>query len=273
MMTDQTILTSFAKFSEDVGIRIAAIKNLTDQNILASIATDDSNEDSIRKMAIEKLNDLTALAYIMDTNKYTLGYLAERRYEEISADLTDQSALVSILRNMKNSSIRKIALKNMNIQAEIIDCAKNDSSAEVREAAIKKLTDHSILAYIAKNDSDRTVRAASLDKITDRSVLIEIAENDCEAIIRFRAFERLWKLKILSDDEVIYFIDKTIQYMDSIGPERLLGAIEYVLEPKDRLKFGFEIRNGEIQSEDDDRKPFTLTVTYLYYRGKNLGRI
>jgi len=72
-----------------------------------------------------------------------------------------------------------------------IRIAKKDSVWRVRQAAVKKLTDQNVLAEVAKNDSDGDVRQAAVEKLTDRNVLAEVAKNDSDWRVRKTAFEQL----------------------------------------------------------------------------------
>ncbi|MDM8522209.1 HEAT repeat domain-containing protein [Desulfococcaceae bacterium HSG8] len=116
---------------------------LTDQNVLADIAENDSDPD-VRQVAAEKL--------------------------------TDQKLLADIAQNDSDPDVRQVAAEKLTDQKVLADIAQNDSDPDVRKAAAEKVTDQNLLADIAENASDPDIRKAAAEK-TGRPIALLTARG------------------------------------------------------------------------------------------------
>ena len=146
------------KSDQVCNFRLAAVRKLTDQNVLADIAKNEKYSD-VRKAAVEQL--------------------------------TDQIELATIAKNDIDIYIRKAAVEKLTDQNVLADVAKNDTDSTVRKAAVEKLTDQNVLADVAKNDTDSVVRKAALEKLIDRDLLADVAKNGKYSDVCIAAAHRL----------------------------------------------------------------------------------
>jgi len=153
-------LAHFARNDPDWSLRRAAVKDLTDQAVLADVAKSDGN-DVTRALAVGRL--------------------------------TDQALLARIANNDNVSDVRQAAVKNPTLtdQALLADIAKNDKNTFVRDAAVEKLTDQAALAEVAKNEKEWPARIAAVEKVADPTLLVEIAKNAAATDVRLAAVEML----------------------------------------------------------------------------------
>jgi len=67
-LTDQAVLTEFAKTLDNLGLRGIAVGRLLDQAVLAELARTDGNMD-VRKIAVERLDDQVVLAEVAKSDE------------------------------------------------------------------------------------------------------------------------------------------------------------------------------------------------------------
>jgi len=92
----------------DWTVRIEAIKEVTDQKVLASVAKNDVRRD-VRIAAIKKV--------------------------------MDQNVLIDVAKDDKDGYVRVAAIEKVTDQNVLIDVAKNDEDIHVRAGAILRITD------------------------------------------------------------------------------------------------------------------------------------
>ncbi len=207
-LANQALLAEIAlNHREEDSVRAEAVKNpnLTDQGVLTEIAKNDE-EEWLKKHAADKLEDKSlaqnVYAEIVKNYKYEdLRSSAARR-------LTDQILLADTAKKDKNTLVRMTAadkLKDRNLaQLVYIDIAKNGKEEWERTAAVKRLSDLLLLAEFAKNDKIRDVRLAAVENphFVDQNLLGYIAKNDIDGWLRSRA------VKKITDQTLLFYIAK-----------------------------------------------------------------
>jgi uncharacterized protein YgiM (DUF1202 family) len=137
---EQSKLAGRAKIAEEkkaASVRLAAVKKLTDQAVLAKIAVEDMAAD-VRLAAVEKL--------------------------------TDQAVLAKIAVEDMAASVRYAAVEKLTDQALLAEVALIGKDATVGHAAVEKLTDQALLAKIATEEKPRSLRRVAVEKLTDQAV-------------------------------------------------------------------------------------------------------
>ncbi len=241
-------LNHIAKNDKDQGIRLTAVKRITDQNTLADIAKIDKNK-AIRKTAIGKITDQSIIADLLkyDDNSHrfrdvTFNSITD---QNILADvaknalynttrknavekITDQNILSNIANDDKHWSVRKAAVETITDQNILVDIAKNNTEGYCRKAAVEKIADQNILAVIAKNDTDWSVRITTVKKITDQKLLFDIAKNAKYLEPRFFALNGLNGQEFYKQIiEIINQNNKTKHNLAAIGALKII--------PKDKI--------------------------------------
>ena len=176
-ITNQVLLAVIAK--KHVSSNYEAVKNLTDQALLANVAKNAEDID-VRLKAIEELNNYhqELFANIAKNDEiYILPGLSGHSYyykegRTALEKLTDQALLADVAKNAKALEIRVEAAQKLtnNVIAQEVyaDVAKNGKGANLsRLRAIRELTDKNVLAGIAKNDEDNDVRETAAEQLTN----------------------------------------------------------------------------------------------------------
>lgn len=141
--------------------RIEAIKNLTNQNLLADIAKNDKDY-SVRQVAYRMLGkekSQEALADIVKNDE------DEKLRKKAVKKLTSRSLLADIAANDKDYSIRQVAYRILGqekSQEALVDVVKNDKDENIKNEAFQELTYQNLLADIEVDDRN------CLDEIIDR---------------------------------------------------------------------------------------------------------
>jgi hypothetical protein len=171
--------------SEIPELRQAAVRNLTDEALLAKIAVEDENS-VVRHTAVKML---PAGHHLSRASLAT-----EREVERY----TDQVLLAEIAKTAEPMAVRRAAVRRLNNRALLAKIATGDEEQLVRLVAIEKLNDQTLLARIAVGDRDLGVRRDAVEKLNDQALLAEIAVEDKDLIVRCFAVERLTRRALLA---------------------------------------------------------------------------
>jgi hypothetical protein len=168
-LTDQAVLARMAIEDKDESVRVAAFAKLTDQAALAKIAIEDKDE-SARVAAFAKLTDQAVLAKMAIENDDKSVRIAA------IAKLTDQAVLFKIAIT-EYWEIRKAAIAKLTDQALLIEVIARleGHDGEGCRAAVARLTDQAVLAKLASEDKISGVRIDAVNKLTDQRALAKIA--------------------------------------------------------------------------------------------------
>lgn len=185
-ITDQTMLVEIAEKVPFPPVAWDAIRRVTDEQLLISLAKDKNRDYDIRRIATEKL-----------TNQKILSDLAQNDTNSdiraaATANLDDPKLLASIAKNDRDDNVRKNAVEKLTDQELLADIAINDKEEHITWSAFEKLKDQRLMADIATHAASALMREAAIEKITDQHVLAGLAQNGANAGIRLWA---LWGLK------------------------------------------------------------------------------
>jgi len=190
--------------SKTIHERLAAVKDLTDQSLLADLAKNnfkdwDDESKKVRRAALEKLTDLAVLADLAgnDEDDKIRDAAIERLHATVET-LTDQAALANLLKIIEDPRVcfataKKMteAYEKLTNQALLADVAKNAKHTGLRLMAIEKLTDQAALADVLENaqyPSDDyatyTIAGGAIEKLTDEALLANVEKSAKDMRIR-----------------------------------------------------------------------------------------
>ncbi len=178
-------------------VRLEAVKELTDENILIDIAYNDETS-SIRHEAVKKITNQEVLIDILktDNDKWVCMEAVEK--------ITDVNVLSEIAETHYNDDVRlKAAVKSNNekvleellLKYEDVTYTINKEYLEV----LKRIDDEETLIKIAKHAKNKRFRQEAINKINNQDVLIDLAINDRNSEIREKATQRVEDKELLSE--------------------------------------------------------------------------
>ena len=173
----------------DEAVRIDLIKYLSDQEILADIASNHPNNE-FRKEAVKFVSDQKTLRQIIDNEQEDLVL-----YGAVSG-LTDQNHLAELALSSENKQIRFSAVCNLTDQEVLASvAAKAEEDDILRIVAIEKLTDQNMLEKIFMDNEDDDIRCAVIKRATNRAFLNKI-RNEGGLDVSLAARERYEELPV-----------------------------------------------------------------------------
>ena len=224
---------------KDSKVRLEAVKELNDDDILVDIAKNDSDTD-VRKTAISRISDEQFLFDIAKNDK-------DPEIREIAfQNITDQSLLADIAKNDSEWSLRFWAVVNINDVSILLDIANNDSVRLVRCKAIENIKDVSILSDIAMNGTDTDNRRCAIKNISNEAILVKIIKNTSNSEVWKEAIKKYKVTFELEGKEETFELEKL--------DEDVTGYLKF----EDRE--GYEIRWYVGDEEYDFSTPLTKDV-------------
>jgi hypothetical protein len=215
----------------DVRVRTEAVKALSSDDAATLIQVAQTDRDiGVRRIAIEKINEATALAEIAaaETERSLREFAGERAAQlytstackdnESAANdalsgiikLGDQHALIDVAVSAKVAAIRKRAFGELRDPKALAELAKNnDAPQDLRLAAVGRIDDGDVLRALAVDTTSKEVGLAAVDKVDDNDRLDNIANKAKNKAVRQRArkvlqelteAERAKKKPVVSDD-------------------------------------------------------------------------
>ena len=186
----QTLLAKDALEDKELGVRIEAVKKLTDQTLLAKVAAE-TKDSRIRGDAVGKLTDQNLLAKVAVETK------DPNVHRNAVAKLTDQTLLAKFAVEDEDFSVREAAVANLTNQTVLAKVAAEEKYYQIRQAAVAKLTDQTLLAKFAKY-RDPYVRRAAVAKLTDQTLLAKFPVEDEDSVVRQFAVANLTNQTVLA---------------------------------------------------------------------------
>jgi tetratricopeptide (TPR) repeat protein len=143
------------------------------------------SEPSVRKAAVERLDDKAVLADIAMHDEHPgVRQAAVHR-------LDDEAVLAEIAVHDEHPGVRQAAVQRLDDEAVLADVAMHDEHPGVRETAVERLEDPAALAEVAMQNDDPAVREAAVERLADAVVLADIAVHDADPGVRQAAIDRL----------------------------------------------------------------------------------
>lgn len=229
---DQRLLARIAREDEDISVRGAAIKGLTDQAMLAHIAMTDEYVNN-RRDALRRLTDPVL------RNRVENWLIPEKTEAVSDPQLLERIALESI-----SDSVREVAAGKIDDQNLLARIALTDSSWKVQNVAIRRVFDQGMIENIAlekpdwQSDTSRCALLHATFMLNHRRLLEEIARDAPERKAKYA------RLKLALMD----WADPSMRFTINIGrPEQLYnvttiskGIMNYKITVP-TLKFGEEV--------------------------------
>jgi len=179
-LTDESILAQLALSDEDSGVRYHAIEKIVDQDVLVKIALEDEDfldlfiamgdEDrSVRLLAVQKITDQKTLTQLALSDKnYHVKLLATEK-------ITNQSILTQIALKNEDISFRKVAIKNLENQSILTKIAIEELNEEIALLAAQKINiqfSFSKIALLAESTSAREYAVKNVEDIEVKNKLV-----------------------------------------------------------------------------------------------------
>ena len=199
-------------YSDEVELRMKAAEKITDkalaQKTYYDIAKNHHYYNQYVGEAIEKLTEPNLVFELILNDEYG------NRYSGKLEIISDRNALIYIAKHAKSLDTRIDIIERLQdpvlaqeIYAEI---AKNGESVGMRMTAAERLKDEDIAQEvyedIAKEGGYYSERIEAIKKLKNQIVLADIAENDRDTSICCHAFERLYQIGYLQDEEIDRFV-------------------------------------------------------------------
>ena len=173
-------------------LRTTALDRIADEAYLADFVKDKENESALRRSAVARIEREEMLLSLLDERPR----LEDWAREHAAARIANQPALVSILRDKKDSSrIRSIALRRVKDESErravVEDRNDNDS---LRREALETLEDEESFLRLLQVEPplEDWVREAAIPKVNDQETLLSLfRDKDSSVSLRALASERI----------------------------------------------------------------------------------
>ena len=311
-LTDEQILIDIAENDEHKFVREAAVENpnLKNEKVLIEIARNDKCE-YVRYSAIDKITNQEVLAEI--ASEKSRGSTINSSHDGLHAienpNLTDNQLLSNIIKSEEVSQmVLNVAPKKISDEKILKDLyiEFNNSNeykfVKKREAIVLAISDKELLVDIAKNDNNEDVRKNAIKtvrnkypdllitkdelfEINDEEKLIDIAKNNLDAEIRSLA------VGMISDEQVLIDIIKTDRDMgvvnEAIKNSHLTNQdiLSEIASDFEYSKYGFfarlnaipKLKNDELLSkivlDDKDSQLRYLAVTNPNLQNKEVLKI
>ena len=196
-LTDQTILAEVANCSSDYDILIDVAKKLTDHALAQKIFIDsamNAPQALQRCLAIYNLTDPVGIADVAkreekeaDVQKAILTMITSQDFP--------QETYADIAKHSPQSHIRSRAFAKLTDPALIAEVAKKEVHYDVRPAVIEVLKrglfSQELYADIAANAAYFEISMAAVNQLTDQTILADLAKNHNDSVVRSCAVHRL----------------------------------------------------------------------------------
>ena len=189
-------------------VRLAAVENIDDENILKDIANNDLTS-AVAIKAMENINDKEFLSDICLNHPDSYLRLAtiNRICDESVLSKKELPLLLEeMLLNDPDSYILKNVCENPNLtnQNVLIKVSKSGSDETLKRQAIKKIADEEILTDFALNDSNEYIRREAIlnPNLKNLDVLYKIIKSDSDEFNRIMAIYKIPDTESLL--EIIY---------------------------------------------------------------------
>jgi hypothetical protein len=157
------LLVGFAQADADPGVRRAAVRKLTDPEIVVALLRSDPDE-GVRDAASETLFEMA------------LGGQPAAA-EAAAAALDHPRHLAGLAREAALASVRADAVQRLSSERALAGLARAAEDPEVRRAALARLTDQAGLAEIALKTEHKDTALAAVERLAGREALEAVASR------------------------------------------------------------------------------------------------
>lgn len=177
---DAATLIQVAKTDRDIGVRRLAMSKIDQADVLAELATAES-ERSLRDFAGERAAQLWLARACGEDADIAGGALTG------IIKLGDQHALVEIVARASAPAIRKRAFGELRDPKALAELAKRDAPQELRTAAVARIDDGDVLRALAIDTTSKEVGLAAVEKLDDVDRLEHVAQKAKNKAVRQKA--------------------------------------------------------------------------------------
>ena len=168
----------------DVEVRSAAVRQLGDRELLATVAREDA-EPRVRRLALRKLGDVAVLA--------------EHAKGDPDAGVREEALgmLLGLALESRDEAAALASVQALHEPRDLVNVAKAAPLESVRRAALGGLSDGRALAAVAKGAQDATIRLTALERIADPGALGDVALRSEHKDTALAAVERVAEPEVL----------------------------------------------------------------------------
>lgn len=195
-MTDQELLSEIAVNDTSPLVRATAVKRLTDQFSLVKIAQEDESKDGlVREAAIGRITDQDVLAAIAAGD--------DRYGKGLNPTVFTRLRTVAAGRLVNQAVLSQVALEDAPADTTT-DNSIRTNARSLRMTAIERMTDQTLLAKVALEGMASDARKAAAQKLKDPAMLLKVMEESNDEELRDGAKPKLNKafLKASLDGDV-----------------------------------------------------------------------
>jgi hypothetical protein len=260
---DAATLVQIARTDRDIGVRRIAIEKIDTADVLAEIASAET-ERSLRDFAGERAAQLwTSAACSDDADAATaaLGGIAK---------LGDQHALVEVAMRAASAAVRKRAFGELRDPRALAELAKRDAPQDIRLAAVGRIDDGDVLRALAIDTTSKEVGLAAVDKLDDKDRLENVAQKAKNKAVRQRA------RKVVQEIDDAEAQKSKTSVPDEVKRRRaekaqLVRELEAVADSFDFDKVAPQVRTmeeawGKLAGSDDGDDRFTKAAERFWRR-------
>ena len=180
----------------DAEVRARAVRQLTDEILLAQVARTDP-EPRIRRIAIKRIFDTALLGELAANDP-------DQEVREAAQDkLAEISLEVALAGGDEANALA--ALDRITAQRTLADVALRATIAGVRIEAVRRLTDQRALADVVRSTTDDEVRALVWERLREPAVLRDLASGDVSKWVALKAID------VLDDVEALEVVARKAQ--------------------------------------------------------------
>jgi len=180
---DADTIIKIARTDTDIGVRRIAIEKIAVAEILADIATAET-ERSLRDFAGERAAELwrqRACSADHDAANQALTGIIK---------LGEQRALIDVIVRAQLPAVRKRAFGELRDPRALAELAKGDAPQEIRIAAVARIDDGDVLRALAIDTTAKEIGLAAVEKIDDVDRLENVAQKAKNKAVKRRRAEK-----------------------------------------------------------------------------------
>lgn len=252
---NQEKIIDMAKNDPDWQVRLAAVENIQDENVLKGILEEELTP-AVAIKAMEHINDKEFLTDICLNNPDS--HLRLATINRISDEsLLSKEELSSLLEKMLLNDSDVFVLKsicdnpNLDNQQVLIDVATSSNDELIKRQLVRKITDENILTNFALNDDNPYIRREAIQNpnLRNLNVICDIIRFDDEEFNRIMAIYKIPDkeslLEIIHDSSLHHRLHEIAQYTNFNLNDYFLNVLEDGTD-----EYGMHVAVNFIRNED-----------------------
>jgi uncharacterized protein DUF349 len=166
----------------DPAVRLAAIKQCTDSDIVAGVAFDDSDKD-VRLAAIKKIDDISCLEKVLrcEENDYLISCIQKSLNKLYSGKILSSSKVSEC-----ESYIQKIEEEEV-----LVKLVNSIDNYDIASLICSKLTTETLLAKIAKSSKNKKLSLDVTERISDIALLETLSKSALLSSVKKEASRKI----------------------------------------------------------------------------------